>query len=194
MCQTRRSAHSIHPKGPAHCRGVGRYKVLAPDPFPAPLSVPRVVSAQALVACRGNRYSVRPNLHGPALTVTFRLDCTHLDIATAATITSRAAAVALRQSTLDKLLRPRAPIREPGLELHRPRNASPPIIPSLAKLTGNHESSFTMRIAGTVRIRETGRGYGTNVQAAEFYPGPAHPMWQLSCERATQARHAMLFG
>ena len=60
-------------------------EVLAPMPtqFPALLTVERVVSAQALVSFRGNRYSVPPNLHGVTVTVTVRLDGTHLDIATA---------------------------------------------------------------------------------------------------------------
>jgi len=59
-------------------------EVLAPMPtqFPALLSVTRVVSAQALVAFRGNRYSVPPHLHGATVSVTVRLDGTHLDIAT----------------------------------------------------------------------------------------------------------------
>jgi len=60
------------------------FEVLAPMPrqFPALLTVGRVVSAQALVSFRGNRYSVPPNLHGASVTVTIRLDGTHLDIAT----------------------------------------------------------------------------------------------------------------
>ncbi len=55
-----------------------------PTPFPAVVSVNRVVSAQALVSYRGNRYSVPPHLHGATLTVHARLGGTHLDIATAA--------------------------------------------------------------------------------------------------------------
>jgi transposase len=51
-------------------------------PFPALLSVTRVVSAQALVSFRGNRYSVPPQLHGSTVTVTVRLGGDHLDIAT----------------------------------------------------------------------------------------------------------------
>jgi transposase len=70
-------------------------EVLAPmpAPFPAQLAVQRVVSAQALVAFRGNRYSVPPHLHGATVTVTVRLDGTHLDIATTPATTSRARAV-----------------------------------------------------------------------------------------------------
>ncbi|MDQ2838108.1 MAG: IS21 family transposase [Actinomycetota bacterium] len=65
-------------------------EVLAPMPtqFPALLSVDRVVSAQALVSFRGNRYSVPPNLHGATVTVSVRLDGTHLDIATTPGTTS----------------------------------------------------------------------------------------------------------
>lgn len=53
-----------------------------PDPFPAVLTVQRVVSAQALVAYAGNRYSVPPHLHGSTVSVSVRLGATHLDIAT----------------------------------------------------------------------------------------------------------------
>ena len=52
-----------------------------PAPFPALLTVARVVSAQALVSFRGNRYSVPPELHGARVTVSVRLGSTHLDIA-----------------------------------------------------------------------------------------------------------------
>jgi len=52
-----------------------------PAPYPAVLVVTRVVSAQALVSFRGNRYSVPPELHGARVTVSVRLGSTHLDIA-----------------------------------------------------------------------------------------------------------------
>jgi len=51
-------------------------------PFPATLVVTRLVSAQALVAFRGNRYSVAPELVGATVTVSLRLGAPHLDIAT----------------------------------------------------------------------------------------------------------------
>lgn len=57
-----------------------------PAPFPAVLSVQRVVSAQALVSYAGNRYSVPPELHGRAVTVLVRLGAPHLDIATVPTL------------------------------------------------------------------------------------------------------------
>jgi transposase len=56
---------------------------LLPTPFPAVLVVARVVSAQALVSFRGNRYSVPPELHGATVTVSLRLGSTYLDIVTA---------------------------------------------------------------------------------------------------------------
>lgn len=52
------------------------------EPFPAVLTVDRVVSAQALVSFRGNRYSVPPQLHGAIVSVSVRLGGDHLDIAT----------------------------------------------------------------------------------------------------------------
>ena len=52
-----------------------------PTPFPAVLVVARIVSAQALVSFRGNRYSVPPQLHGATVSVSVRLGSTHLDIA-----------------------------------------------------------------------------------------------------------------
>lgn len=59
--------------------------LLAPLPpsFPANLTVSRVVSAQALVAFRGNHYSVPPGLAGTTVTVGHRLGQATLDIATA---------------------------------------------------------------------------------------------------------------
>jgi transposase len=52
-------------------------------PFPAGLAVTRTVSPQALVAFRGNSYSVPPGLRGAAVTVTHRLGSAELAIATA---------------------------------------------------------------------------------------------------------------
>jgi transposase len=72
------------PEGRFSVAQLAAAEVLAPmpAPFPALMAVARVVSAQALVAFRGNRYSVPPHLHGATVTVTVRLDGTHLDIAT----------------------------------------------------------------------------------------------------------------
>ena len=60
-------------------------RLLAPLPpaFPATLTVTRVVSAQALVALRGNHYSVPPGLAGATLSITHRLGEATLDVATA---------------------------------------------------------------------------------------------------------------
>lgn len=62
--------------------------LLAPLPpaFPATLTVSRVVSSQALVAFRGNSYSVPPGLAGATLTVSHRLGEPTLDLATASGI------------------------------------------------------------------------------------------------------------
>ena len=57
-----------------------------PPPFPATLRVERRVSAQALVAFRGNRYSVPPELAHTTVTVTRLLHRAHIDIATASGI------------------------------------------------------------------------------------------------------------
>jgi transposase len=51
-------------------------------PFPALVMVERVVSPQALVAFRGNRYSVPPELVAATVNVTVRLGSEVLDIAT----------------------------------------------------------------------------------------------------------------
>ena len=53
-----------------------------PAPFPAVLRDERVVSRQALVAYRGNRYSVPPELVGATVEVTRRLDAEVIDIIT----------------------------------------------------------------------------------------------------------------
>jgi transposase len=55
-----------------------------PAPFPAVLTADRKVTAQALVAYRGNFYSVPPELAGATVTVAHRLGATSIDIATAA--------------------------------------------------------------------------------------------------------------
>ena len=55
-----------------------------PDvPFPAEITAARTVTAQALVAFRGNSYSVPPGLSGTVVTVTHRLGSPDLAIATA---------------------------------------------------------------------------------------------------------------
>jgi transposase len=54
-----------------------------PDPYPAQLEVVRGVSAQALVAFRGNRYSVPPGMAGAQVMVRHRLGAATLTIATA---------------------------------------------------------------------------------------------------------------
>jgi transposase len=55
-----------------------------PDvPFPAEITAARTVSPQALVAFRGNSYSVPPGISGTTVTVTHRLGSDHLAIATA---------------------------------------------------------------------------------------------------------------
>jgi transposase len=57
-----------------------------PTPFPAVLSVTRTASAQALVAFRGNQYSVPPELARAQVSVSHRLSTTVLEIATASGI------------------------------------------------------------------------------------------------------------
>jgi transposase len=58
--------------------------LLAPPatPYPAALSVTRTVSAQALVAFRGNAYSVPPGMPGRELIVSVRLGSPLLEVAT----------------------------------------------------------------------------------------------------------------
>ncbi len=55
-----------------------------PPPFPTTVTAERVVAAQALIAFRGNRYSVPPGLAGASVTASHRLGEQILDIATAA--------------------------------------------------------------------------------------------------------------
>jgi transposase len=57
-----------------------------PAPFPAVLAVERTVSAQALVAFRGNHYSVPPELARAEVTVSHRLGAPSIDLATSAGI------------------------------------------------------------------------------------------------------------
>ena len=65
-----------------------RLRPLPLTAFPATLSVTRIVSAQALVAFRGNRYSVPPELTKTTVVVTMRLGSDVLDIATVANATA----------------------------------------------------------------------------------------------------------
>jgi transposase len=53
-------------------------------PYPAAVAVTRTVSAQALVAFRGNTYSVPPGMAGRELSVSVRLGEPHLEVATEA--------------------------------------------------------------------------------------------------------------
>jgi transposase len=52
-------------------------------PYPVTIAVPRVVSAQALVAFRGNFYSIGPGMSGATVQVRHRLDVTIVEIVTA---------------------------------------------------------------------------------------------------------------
>jgi len=54
-----------------------------PAPYPATVAVGRVVSAQALVAYRGNVYSVPPGLTGATVSVRHRLGAVTLDVVAA---------------------------------------------------------------------------------------------------------------
>src|SRR5450759_1487194 len=58
-------------------------------PYPATVAVTRTVSAQALVAYRGNRYSVPPGLAGTTVQVAHRLGAATLDIAAGAVVLAR---------------------------------------------------------------------------------------------------------
>src|SRR5690606_5840721 len=53
-----------------------------PAPFPATLTVERRVTAQALVAFRGNRYSTPPEMVLNTVKVVWRLGSAHVDITT----------------------------------------------------------------------------------------------------------------
>jgi hypothetical protein len=57
-----------------------------PAPFPAVLTVARTATAQALVAFRGNHYSVPPELARAEVTVCQRLGAMHIELATHAGI------------------------------------------------------------------------------------------------------------
>lgn len=71
---------------PTTVGALGDAEVLRAPPrlaYPASLSVERVVSAQALVAFRGNFYSVAPGLGGDTVTVNHRLGQAELEVLTA---------------------------------------------------------------------------------------------------------------
>ena len=62
-------------------------QVLPATPYPASVQVQRIVSAQALVAFRGNFYSIGPGRRGETVLVSHRLGSSTLDITTARGIT-----------------------------------------------------------------------------------------------------------
>ncbi len=74
-----------HVDGRASVLTIAEREPLTPvpaTPFPATITEDRVVSAQALVAWRGNFYSVPPELARAQVTVVQRLGAQHLDITT----------------------------------------------------------------------------------------------------------------
>lgn len=82
-----------------------------PAPFPAVLTVERKVSAQALVAYRGNTYSVPPELTGTTVTVVHRLGAATIDISTGQTTGRQPTVVARHRLAADGA---RAMIRDSG--------------------------------------------------------------------------------
>jgi len=89
---TQRGDARMRPAGPggkASVLTIAEAEPLAPvptAPFPATLTEQRVVSAQALVAWRGNFYSVPPELARAVVAASQRLGGRHLEIATASGI------------------------------------------------------------------------------------------------------------
>ncbi|WP_121258996.1 IS21 family transposase [Nocardioides ferulae] len=86
-CATRGDARlrAAGPSSKASVLTIAEREPLAPvpaSPFPATITEERTVSAQALVAWRGNFYSVPPELARAQVTVSQRLGAQHLDIAT----------------------------------------------------------------------------------------------------------------
>ena len=90
-CATRGDARlrAAGPGGKASVLTIAEAEPLAPvptTPFPATITEERTVSAQALVAWRGNFYSVPPELARAQVLVSQRLGAQHLDIATSSGI------------------------------------------------------------------------------------------------------------
>jgi hypothetical protein len=81
---TRRRVHDGQPVTVGELAAAEPLRPVPVLPYPAELAVTRTVTAQALVAFRGNSYSVPPGLRGAVVTVTHRLGSDHLAIATAA--------------------------------------------------------------------------------------------------------------
>ena len=80
-------ANPQHPVLPPSVLTIAEREPLSPvptTPFPATITEGRTVSAQALVAWRGNFYSVPPELARAQVVVSQRLGGAHVDIATGA--------------------------------------------------------------------------------------------------------------
>ena len=75
-------------RGSVLTHAAGERLAALPAPFPAVLTAERKVTAQALVAYRGNSYSVPPELTGATVTVLHRLGADTIDIATGSTGTA----------------------------------------------------------------------------------------------------------
>ena len=73
------------PEGKTTCEAMAANENLAPlaAPYPVILTEERTATRQALVAWRGNHYSVPPELAAAKVSVIHRLGTTHLDIAAA---------------------------------------------------------------------------------------------------------------
>jgi transposase len=74
---------------------------LLPPAFPAIVTAERIVSSQALVAFRGNRYSVPPGLAGSTMTVSHRLGEHTIDITTVSRGTTAATVLARHRRETD---------------------------------------------------------------------------------------------
>ena len=79
---TRHAPHRRRQGHRGHRRRAPSRLAALPAPFPAVLAVQRVASAQALVAFRGNHYSVPPELARAQITVSHRLGAPRIELAT----------------------------------------------------------------------------------------------------------------
>lgn len=118
-----------------------------PVPFPATLCVERMVSAQALVAFRGNRYSTPPELAHAAVTVVWRLGSPLVDIATVSgivvarhTLAAEGAGVTVRDHVHVTALDHAAMAAFNDAPPHRRKQRIPPgpaALAAAAQITGN---------------------------------------------------------
>lgn len=142
-----------------------------PLPFPAMLTVERRVSAQALVAFRGNRYSTPPELAHTTVTIVWRLGTPSIDITTASGIViarhrlaAEGSGVMVRDHVHVSALDLAAMAAFDDTPPHRRKQRIPPgagALAAAATITGTHTSTDDGVVVDLSRYAKAAQGRNT---------------------------------